>query len=617
MSKKRRNDDSAIKTVFLILVAAVVMVTAIYVVVTIFGKIQSDYKKLEAITEEETSTEAIEIEKKETEGWNETDEGWKYLIDKETGKYAVSQWLEVEGFLYYFDDKGIMMTGQWEHEGQMYTFHDTKGYLKDIQVDLSYVPDNMGENLDSLVRTNAFWCYLDDEEEGIFKTILYRRTVENKVLPLGDVDAPERTTRNSMRAEGDYVYYLPKVKESSTALLTEAEKELCDTLVRMIPGQKTKEIIAEDVGGYFFLNGIIYYSQNGKIYSATSGTEMPVGGEQYSVIIKDDSCYLVDAIGNPPSASTGGSITMGDRIYRFDEDGKITAVKHGQPVANGVTYYLSGSGTKSAVCSKTASGDKTVIHENYGVQSYCIVDNSIFYSAYVDKATSGEWYSQIFKAGLDGSQKTAVSQRFLGTVETMYYFEEEGEIYGEYHPAPWKQAYGSVVVIKRDGTILKLHDGEARTGKYVAGNDMLELVMAKDGEVYCLWHDCEWSQSRGITSVLWSKAVKLSASNKTSIEFASEEKEEETDAVIKPIGSDVDPVTEGTNREETSAATGTVAPISPIEPAPTTAVPSAPSSTVPAPTIPAPNTPVPSTLAPTVPVPTTRPLDEVEIIPIG
>ena len=187
--------------------------------VTIFGKIQSDYKKLEAITEEETSTEAIEIEKKETEGWNETDEGWKYLIDKETGKYAVSQWLEVEGFLYYFDDKGIMMTGQWEHEGQMYTFHDTKGYLKDIQVDLSYVPDNTGENLDSLVRTNAFWCYLDDEEEGIFKTILYRRTVENKVLPLGDADAPERTTRKSMRAEGDYVYYLPKVKESSTALL--------------------------------------------------------------------------------------------------------------------------------------------------------------------------------------------------------------------------------------------------------------------------------------------------------------------------------------------------------------------------------------------------------------
>lgn len=43
------------------------------------------------------------------------------------------------------------MTGQWEHEGQMYTFHDTKGYLKDIQVDLSYVPDNTGENLTVLL----------------------------------------------------------------------------------------------------------------------------------------------------------------------------------------------------------------------------------------------------------------------------------------------------------------------------------------------------------------------------------------------------------------------------------------------------------------------------------
>ena len=79
-----------------------------------------------------------------------------------------------------------MVTGQLRQDGQIYTLHDTKGYLKNIEVDLDYVPESTGENLDSLVRTNAFWCFLKEEEgTGLFKTILYRKTVENKIMVLG------------------------------------------------------------------------------------------------------------------------------------------------------------------------------------------------------------------------------------------------------------------------------------------------------------------------------------------------------------------------------------------------------------------------------------------------
>ena len=120
-----------------------------------------------------------------------------------------------------------MVTGQLKQDGQIYTLHDTKGYLKNIEVDLDYVPESTGENLDSLVRTNAFWCFLKEEEgTGLFKTILYRKTVENKIMVLGGETSPEKTKRNSMRAYGDYVYYLPKVKESQLTRLSEAEKGL-------------------------------------------------------------------------------------------------------------------------------------------------------------------------------------------------------------------------------------------------------------------------------------------------------------------------------------------------------------------------------------------------------
>lgn len=40
-----------------------------------------------------------------------------------------------------------------------------------------------------------------------------------------------------------------------------------------------------------------------------------------------------------------------------------------------------------------------------GVQSFCIVDNSIFYCAYVDRGQNGEWYSRIFRSDLNGEGK--------------------------------------------------------------------------------------------------------------------------------------------------------------------------------------------------------------------
>lgn len=498
--------------------AAVIMTAAVYVVMSVVGKIRSDYKNLDFSTEQkEMPSITIDTREEPKPGWNETDNGWMYYLDEE--EYVTDQWKDIEGFLYYFDSDGIMATGVLKQEGQTYTCHDTKGYLKDIQIDLDYKPESTGENLDSLVRTNAFWCYLRAEDAGLFKTILYRKTVENKVMVLGGETASEKTTRNSMRAYGDYVYFLPKVKESQKQGLSEAERGLCDKLFRMRPGSDTKELIAENVDGYMVMGDTIYYSRAGKIYSTTSGTEVATGEARYSVVIKDGNCYLVDDMGNPAVAESGSSVSIGDRVYRIEEDGKIKYVKHGQVTIGGKTYYLSGSGTKSSVSAKSEGNDTAIIRENYGVQSYCIVDNQIYYSSYVDKGTGGEWYSQIFRTDLNGQNKQAVSERFPGVMQNMYYYEDEGQIFGEYNPAIWKQAYGTAAIISRDGNIYQINDTAARTGKHVDGNDMLEIIMAKDGKVICLWHDCEWDRNSGITSILWSKAIELDAGDRSLIDM--------------------------------------------------------------------------------------------------
>lgn len=567
MARRKKRQDSPVKTVVLILAAIVVMSAAIFVVVGIVGKIRSDYQRIEIATKEESTGEAIEIEKEERLGWNQTEEGWIYLLDEETR--ASDQWLEIEGFLYSFDEDGIMRTGEWSSEGQIYTLHKTKGYLQEIRTDLNYVPEDTGEDLDSLVRTNAFWCYLDDEDTGVFKTILYRRTVENKVLPLGDADAPEKTTRYSMRTYGDYVYYLPKVSESSRAGLSDSEKALCDVLTRMIPGQKTKEIIAENVDGYLVLDDVIYYSQEGEIYSAESGKSAAVGEAQYQIELSDGSLYLRDILGNP-AVSDSGIVEMEDRRYKVGEDGKIEDVEKGETALNGVTYHLRGNGVQAAVYGRDSGGDRQLISEAYGVQGFCIVDNSIYYSTYVDRSSDGEWYSQIFRTDASGDGKTAVSGMFSGAIGNLYYFESADAIYGEYHPSIEKRAYGVIVVIGRDGSIRQIRDDGVRTGEASSGNDILKLAGVQDGKLYCLWQDCVWSASSGITGVRWSRGVELDASDTRAVETlsvlpeeteteAAEQQETEGNVIISPI-SPIDPMQNSTEEADQEVVIGTAAP---------------------------------------------------------
>ena len=70
MSRRRKKKDSPIKTVFLIIMAAVIMTAAVYVVMSVVGKIRSDYKNLDFSTEQkEMPSITIDTREEPKPGW--------------------------------------------------------------------------------------------------------------------------------------------------------------------------------------------------------------------------------------------------------------------------------------------------------------------------------------------------------------------------------------------------------------------------------------------------------------------------------------------------------------------------------------------------------------------
>lgn len=605
----RRKKDSSFQAVLMMIIAVAVVLCAIFVIVMVFQKIRGDYKELEEEIRETSQEESTAIETEASSGWVETEDGFVYLL--EDGSRVKDTWQEIDGFLYYFDEEGIMAQGEWSMDGQIFTCSQ-KGYLKDIQFDFSYVPDSMGETVDSLVKVNSYWCYLG-ESDGPFKPILYRKATEDEVMNLGGEENPEYSTRYSLRSYGDYLYYLPKVQNSSG--LTESQKELCDTLFRAVPGTDSKEMIAEDVGGYLVLDGVIYYSQDGEIKKTESGTMMALGEGEMQVTIKNGSCYLTDAYGQAVQPESQGTIEIGDRIYRVEDDGKIRYVKHGNETIDGYTYSLTSAGQYDGIVRKNTQGSQVVARETYGIQSYCIVNQHIYYSAYVKRDSSGIWYSQMYRTDLDGGNKQIFGNPFCGMIGNLYYYEDTGEIYGEYYPRIWESAYGSVVAITLDGTIYKIEDSSQRKGRSTTGNDMLELIAVQDDQVICLWHDVSWTRSSGVTSTLWDQAVSLSRTARSRVASADLQETEETlpeettqadsktSVIIKPI-------------ETTEAQTAPAQTVSPNADKPTSGT---QQSSAQSPTARNPGTiaPSPDSEKPGQTVQTQAPSEAVRIIPIG
>ena len=606
MNRKRRKGQrirtSYIWAGIMSVCALAALFAAVWVVMTVYETIVGDSSQWTAESSAAETSE-LEIDAEPVAGWITEDGGTRYLDDE--GNYLSDQWIVSAEKLYYLDADGYMAVDDVSMDGQVFSFNED-GVLTDIQLDTGWAgltgDDNL-QNLDSLVKSNEFWCYLgsDADDTGIFRTIYYRKTTETEANVLGSEENPEMSTHNSLQIHDGYIYYLPQVTSQTLSSLSPDEQKLCNRLYRMKPGDSEKELLAENATGFLVLDdGSVYYASDGQIQKAEAGTVYSVGEAQYRVLVKDNACYLVDASGEPVSGDSSGNQVVGDRLYDLNQDGRINGVYPADRTYDQAEFTLEqNSSGVTALYRMESGGTKEVIAQSdYGINSFCIADGMIYYSAYIRRDADGSRYSAIFQIAPDGSGNRQISQSFQGNILNLYYYPEKGKIYGEYTPVSWRNCYGQIVVIDLDGTVNVIDDSASRGSGVMENNDLLSLVMVEGNTITTYLRSCSYSRSSGSWTVLSEKPYQFSDTLQVLAASSAEGGITQGNDAAGINGSGLE--TEGTSEAESTA------PSSEVEttvPAGTQPAETRPSATSPAETSSAPTNPAPTSPAPTAPAP--------------
>ncbi len=606
MNRKRRKGQrirtSYIWAGIMSVCALAALFAAVWVVMTVYETIVGDSSQWTAESSAAETSE-LEIDAEPVAGWITEDGGTRYLDDE--GNYLSDQWIVSAEKLYYLDADGYMAVDDVSMDGQVFSFNED-GVLTDIQLDTGWAgltgDDNL-QNLDSLVKSNEFWCYLgsDADDTGIFRPIYYRKTTETEANVLGSEENPEMSTHNSLQIHDGYIYYLPQVTSQTLSSLSPDEQKLCNRLYRMKPGDSEKELLAENATGFLVLDdGSVYYASDGQIQKAEAGTVYSVGEAQYRVLVKDNACYLVDASGEPVSGDSSGNQVVGDRLYDLNQDGRINGVYPADRTYDQAEFTLEqNSSGVTALYRMESGGTKEVIAQSdYGINSFCIADGMIYYSAYIRRDADGSRYSAIFQIAPDGSGNRQISQSFQGNILNLYYYPEKGKIYGEYTPVSWRNCYGQIVVIDLDGTVNVIDDSASRGSGVMENNDLLSLVMVEGNTITTYLRSCSYSRSSGSWTVLSEKPYQFSDTLQVLAASSAEGGITQGNDAAGINGSGLE--TEGTSEAESTA------PSSEAEttvPAGTQPAETRPSATSPAETSSAPTNPAPTSPAPTAPAP--------------
>lgn len=606
MNRKRRKGQrirtSYIWAGIMSVCALAALFAAVWVVMTVYETIVGDSSQWTAESSAAETSE-LEIDAEPVAGWITEDGGTRYLDDE--GNYLSDQWIVSAEKLYYLDADGYMAVDDVSMDGQVFSFNED-GVLTDIQLDTGWAgltgDDNL-QNLDSLVKSNEFWCYLgsDADDTGIFRPIYYRKTTETEANVLGSEENPEMSTHNSLQIHDGYIYYLPQVTSQTLSSLSPDEQKLCNRLYRMKPGDSEKELLAENATGFLVLDdGSVYYASDGQIQKAEAGTVYSVGEAQYRVLVKDNACYLVDASGEPVSGDSSGNQVVGDRLYDLNQDGRINGVYPADRTYDQAEFTLEqNSSGVTALYRMESGGTKEVIAQSdYGINSFCIADGMIYYSAYIRRDADGSRYSAIFQIAPDGSGNRQISQSFQGNILNLYYYPEKGKIYGEYTPVSWRNCYGQIVVIDLDGTVNVIDDSASRGSGVMENNDLLSLVMVEGNTITTYLRSCSYSRSSGSWTVLSEKPYQFSDTLQVLAASSAEGGITQGNDAAGINGSGLE--TEGTSEAESTA------PSSEVEttvPAGTQPAETRPSATSPAETSSAPTNPAPTSPAPTAPAP--------------
>lgn len=536
--KKQRIRTSYIWAGIMAVCALAALFAAIWVVITVYEKIAGDSSEwaLEASTE---GSSEIEIETDEVYGWITDEDGTRYR--EADGSFAANAWKVWEDKLYYLKEDGYMAVEDISMDGQIF-FFSSGGALTDIQLDAGWrglTGEDNPQNLDSLVKGHEFWCYLssDISDTGIFKPIYYRKTTEAEGRILGGESNPERSTRNSMQIHDGYLYYLPQVTSQTLSGLSQEEQNLCNKLFRIKPGETQKELLAENATGYLVMeDGTVYYASEGQVKKAGTGTIYSVGEGQYRVEVRNDACYLVDSMGNVVTGDEDGIQMIGSREYHLDQ-GKIVNVYPGKQQYGNLIFTLESdpqNPERKVIYKQEQGGQKILaVRGPYGINSFCIAEGMLYYSAYVERGSDGTRYSELYRMSPDGIEAEQIGPRFQGNILNLYYYEGKKKIYGEYTPVSWKSCYGQIAVIDPEsGKVTVIDDSASRGSSDQSRNELLSLLMVDGSTITAYLRTCEYSSSLGNWKVLSEKTYQFTDSLQYDISrdgSGSEDPEEDQD----------------------------------------------------------------------------------------
>ncbi len=289
----------------------------------------------------------------------------------------------------------------------------------------------------------------------------------------------------------------------------DAETGLKNSLVCRPEKGDSYGLIAAEAEDFCVVDSVIYYAdEDGVKTESLISLEWTEQKElEYGFVMKTDGFYLLNAFGEPEPENY---VQKGDRILRVD-GGKIKYARQAEENWNGLTFYLAEADKDvgAELCASDGSQAWVFQKGKRWIDSFCMADGWIYYSAYEEMDENKLRYSRIYRAKPDGTDIQQVTELFRGNVTAMYYFPQEGVIYGEFKPDSYHEYYGQIVKISLNGEMATIDDQSARSSKKTAGNDMLELLDAENGKIFCYWHDCRVNGTQ--VEVLWTRPVILDA----------------------------------------------------------------------------------------------------------
>lgn len=179
------------------------------------------------------------------------DRGIRYR--KEDMSFAMDEWIDKNGELFYFDNTSFGKEGQLRYGGQIYHFE--RGKLVKIERDRNY-DDFVNEDLLGSKDSPQYLAYLseDDKDPNGNYAIKYKRYSDNIEDYLGTVNDKQYCALGLLNINVNNIYFLS---------LGRGEKN--GQLSRMRPNAQKKEIIGNNVEGYIALSDEIVYYYNGNI----------------------------------------------------------------------------------------------------------------------------------------------------------------------------------------------------------------------------------------------------------------------------------------------------------------------------------------------------------------